>query len=799
MIVEVALNLPLQKTFDYAWPEGLDVDPVPGLRVLVPFARRKMGGVITALKNHSDFSPLKKVEKTIEEDPSMTGEILDLCRWVASYYFCGWGEVLNSSLPGGMGLLLRQEFVRKRESLPGAEMLGKPFQNLVSTKERWSLEDWNRNQPGNEEKKLLAEWLRQGHLEKVQTFAGQRSRPKMERWVRLLNPEAKGDPKRKKTKKVQILEKLEKSPESSWEEIRSSIPNPAQALKNLEKEGAVEIFEKRVFRRFLAEPMPPIEEFQQLTDDQQKVFEELDDSLHKDEYQTFLLEGVTGSGKTEVYLHAVRLTQELGKSSLVLVPEISLTPLLVNRFRSRFGDNVAVLHSGMDDGERYDEWSRVRNGLTSIVVGARSAVFAPLNNLGLVIVDEEHDGSYKQAETPRYHARDVAVYRGFKANATVLLGSATPSLESSYNVQLGKYHPLFLKKRIFQPELPEVRLMDLKHCDRQKGSPYFSMELLEAIRQRLIRREQVLIFLNRRGYAPLMICEECNETLTCPNCSLSLVFHQGIGGLRCHHCDYFLPTPKTCPACGSKEPQKIVGSGTEQIEMELKNIFPMAEIMRMDRDALHGKHALSKMQRRIHDHEVDIVVGTQLITKGHDFPNVTLVGAILADLSLNLPDFRAGERTFQLLTQVAGRAGRAEKPGEVFIQTYNPRHHSLLCARDHDAKRYLEVELKQRKVLKVPPYWSMVLILCSSPSEKRAETLASTVRGRIKKIPQNVTIIGPLESPLKKLRNRFRWQVLLKAPEISVLKSLLNEMMQEPIKVQKDELLQIDVDPHHLI
>jgi primosomal protein N' (replication factor Y) len=416
-----------------------------------------------------------------------------------------------------------------------------------------------------------------------------------------------------------------------------------------------------------------------------------------------------------------------------------------------------------------------------------------------VIVDEEHDVSYKQGETPRYHARDVAVYRGFKAKATVLLGSATPSLESSYNVQLGKYHPLYLKKRIFQPTLPEVRLINLKHCDRQKGSPFFSIELLDAIRQRLLKKEQTLIFLNRRGFAPLMICGECNETHTCPNCSLSLVFHQAVGGLKCHHCDYFLITPQKCPACDSSESPKIVGSGTEQIETELKNIYPNAEVLRMDRDSLHGKHALSKMQRRIHDQEVDIVVGTQLITKGHDFPNVTLVGVILADLSLNLPDFRSGERTFQLLTQVAGRAGRAEKPGEVLIQTYNPKHHSLQCAKDHDTLRYLEIELKQRNLLKIPPFLSMVLILCSSPSEKRAETLAFSVRNRFKKLPPSLTVIGPVESPLKKLRNRYRWQVLIKAPDASMLKCQLNRLMKEPLKLQKDELLQIDIDPHHLI
>ena len=818
MIVEVALNLPLRKSFDYRWPDNLARVPEAGLQVLVPFGAQKKGGVVVGVKEKSDFSRLKSVETLVDEEPLFSAEMLELTKWTSEYYFCAWGETLNSAIPGGLALRLRTTYTPRSSSLPRLDKLSEAPLSLIRKQDTWTQQEWLKCYPDERDHQILRDWMANENVHTSHLLLGQKAKAKMERWVSLLKvDELKKSAKRRKSKREQIFEILAENHTVCWSDIQNRVNAPSQALKKLKEEGYIDFFEKRVFRRFIEGELPQIEAFKELNQQQKLAFDVLDNSIEKGVFRTFLLEGITGSGKTEVYLHAVRAAFKSGKSSLVLVPEISLTPQLVNRFRSRFGDLVAVLHSGMDDGERFDEWSRVRNGIATIVIGARSAVFSPLKNLGLIVVDEEHDPSYKQGESPRYHGRDTAIYRGFATNATVLLGSATPSLESANNVQNGKYDILRLTSRIHQVQLPEVKLLDMKTVSSQKGSPYFSSEMVEALRSRLLKNEQSIVFLNRRGFAPVVRCSKCDSTYTCPNCSLSLVYHQGANQVRCHQCDFGKFLYNICPDCGSENTPIIIGTGTEQVEENLKMFFPEARILRMDRDTLHGKHALSKMHERIRKHEVDIVIGTQLVTKGHDFPEVTLVGVIMSDLSLNIPDFRASERTFQLLTQVAGRAGRGYKPGEVLIQTHNPLHHSLLCAKEHNTTEFMKLELERRLNLGMPPFNSLTLIVCSSPHEGRAEKMAQEIFNRIRtiisntpktKVPETVEkhettdavkVIGPIEAPMKKLRNRFRWQLLLKSDNVQRLLHLLKHVFESSLSLKRDELVQIDVDPHHLL
>ena len=818
MIVEIALNLPLRKTFDYIWPKNFDRSPIIGLQVLVPFGITKKGGIVVRIKNHSKFiSKLKNIDQIVNENPIFSEEILDLSKWASKYYFCGWGETLNAAIPGGLSLRFHINYTAKKKILPNQELISKKIKSLLLKKKTWTEKDWLECNPNKKEKVILNNWITNKDVEQTYYLLGQKNRQKMERWIQLIKPlDFIKRKNRRKTKREQILEILKETPRISLNDVKNRVNSPLHVVNKLKKDGILEFFEKRVYRRFLDGGLPKIEPFKTLNEEQKIVFEKIYNSVGKGDYSTFLLEGITGSGKTEVYLHTVHATLNLGKSALILVPEISLTPQLVNRFRSRFGDLVAVLHSGMDDSERFDEWSRVKNGQANIVIGARSAVFSPLKNLGLIIIDEEHDTSYKQSDSPRYHGRDTAIYRGYISNSTVLLGSATPSLESSNNVINGKYIHVRLNSRIDDAVLPTVKLLDMKIEPRQKGSPYFTTELVEALRLRILKKEQSIIFLNRRGFAPLVRCNDCDMTYTCPNCSLSLVYHLGNKHVRCHQCDYYRLIDQKCVYCGSNNHPKIIGTGTEQIEDNLKIFFPEARILRMDRDTLHGKHALSKMHERIRNHEVDIIIGTQLVAKGHDFPEVTLVGVILSDLSLNMPDFRSSERTFQLLTQVAGRAGRGKKPGLVIIQTYNPNHHSFLCAKKHDNYKFNKMELERRILQQMPPFFSMTMIICSSPNEERAKLMSYEIFEKINKFCANkkneiknsnlkignndeLNIVGPIEAPIKKLRNRFRWQIFLKANNVKSILLLLNNIFEPAIQKKRHELIQVDVDAHNII
>ena len=842
MIAEVALNLPLRRTWDYRLSPAEAEWLVPGSRVIVPFGSRVRAGVVVGLKERSALpeARLKSVQRAADAAALFSPELLEFTRWVADYYLCGWGEVLEAALPSGLGVRFRARFcwrpglapAQRAEALAG---LAPRLRAALAGREEWDAGQWARllgaaspaggsdaDAAGSSGGRSMAErWLRRevrpgGLLELHHEFAGTKARERTERWVRLAGeapPEPLGRRNvKRETRKERVLRVLSEEGPAPMARLRALMTQPATVVRQLAQAGLVTLEERRTQRRPGAAggvPSAP-EPFLALNAEQSAAFAAIREALQAaaqegGAYRGFLLEGVTGSGKTEVYLHAVREARALGRSCLLLVPEIALTAAMVDRFRSRFGDDVAVLHSGMGEGERFDEWSRVREGRARIVIGARSAVFAPLEGLGLVVVDEEHDGSYKQDETPRYHGRDAAMLRAARAGAVAVLGSATPSLEALRNVALGKLARLHLPSRVEARPLPPVELLDLRTTPRQQGCAFFTVPLVAALRETLARGEQAILFLNRRGFASLARCGACGEVLLCTQCSIALTWHRAEQRLLCHRCDYSQPMPERCPACHA-DAMGVVGLGTERVEQDASVIFPDARVLRMDSDTLRRRGELERMMAAIHDRTYDLIIGTQVLSKGHDFPHITLVGAVLADVSLNIADFRAPERTFQILTQMAGRAGRGERPGRVLIQTYNPQHYALAHVRTHDVRAFAAEEAALREASGSPPYASQALLWVSAPEEAAAARLATQLAERLRRAAPSsgaaggVRVLGAAEAPIRRLAGRFRWMIALRAPTIGPIQRVLRTVLDDPaLRFGPSERVAVDVDPYNLL
>ena len=610
--------------------------------------------------------------------------------------------------------------------------------------------------------------------------------------------------RRRAPKQAELLEAIAQlsEPVAAAEFLRKqSLDN--QTLRALVKRGFALLEEQAVQRDPHADETFIATSNLVLNEEQTTALRMVEEAMaDSDSAKPILLHGVTGSGKTEIYLQAIKVALEQGKNAIVLVPEISLTPQTVERFKSRFAevqDGVAVLHSHLSEGERHDEWHKIHSGRARIVIGARSAVFAPLENLGLIVVDEEHETSYKQEEAPRYHARDVAVVRGKIEKCVVLLGSATPSLESYFNATRGKYQLATLTKRVDENQMPLIRIVDLRQERRkEKGMAILASKLRDAIAARLEKREQTILFLNRRGFSTSLLCSNCGESRDCPNCSVALTFHRGAARLSCHLCGHTAAVPKKCPACG-EDALIYSGFGTEKVEANVSQIFPSAVVKRMDADSMTRKDAYRETLRAFRAGKIDILVGTQMIAKGLHFPNVTLVGIINADLALHLPDFRAGERTFQLLTQVAGRAGRGETSGEVFVQTYTPFSPSIQFARHHDFAGYFQQELEFRERCDFPPFKHVVLITVRSAHEARAKFSAETLTRRLKENLPNEFILGaPAPAPLEKLQGQFRFHILIRGEAILRLSRLIRETLDK-LPFPEDVAAAVDVDPYQLL
>jgi primosomal protein N' (replication factor Y) (superfamily II helicase) len=740
--VRVIIDRAIHRELDYAVPEGLMNRVGVGSRVRVPFREKSALATVVAVTEQSEAKGIRLIEAVVGEAPILSEQLLELGRWISAYYCCAIETVMRSLLP---------QVIRRAE-------VGWKKQLFV--------------QPGRK--------IDNEELEKLRKRAP-RQAELLEAILRLEAP----------TRASQLLR-------------QTSLDN--QTLRALVKRGLVELREEAVVRDPHADEQFIATSNLILNQEQTHALKEITQALDSPEKsRPILLHGVTGSGKTEIYLQAIRAALDRGRTAIVLVPEISLTPQTVERFKGRFADvqdAVAVLHSHLSEGERHDEWHKIHSGRARIAIGARSAVFAPLKNLGLIVVDEEHETTYKQEEAPRYHARDVAIVRAKIEKCVAVLGSATPSLESYHNAAIGKYQLVTLTQRIDEKQMPLMRVVDLRQERRkEKSATILSEKLRTAIADRLEKREQTILFLNRRGFSTSLLCSDCGEARNCPNCSVALTFHRHpavAGRLSCHLCGHTAAVPKKCPACG-KDTLIYAGFGTERVESTVSQIFPKAVVRRMDADSMTRKEAYRETLRNFRTGRIDILVGTQMIAKGLHFPNVTLVGIINADLALHLPDFRAGERTFQLLTQVAGRAGRGETSGEVFVQTYTPFSPSIQFARHHDFAGYFQQELEFRERCGFPPFKHAVLITVRSPHEGRAKLSAETLQRRLKEaLPQEFILGDATPAPLEKLQGQFRFHILVRGEAIMRLSRLVRETVDK-LPFPEDVIVTIDVDPYQLL
>ena len=548
-----------------------------------------------------------------------------------------------------------------------------------------------------------------------------------------------------------------------------------------------------------AQPIPAKQKpYLKLNEEQETVLRKINESIESKEPKTFLLHGVTGSGKTEVYLQAIKKVVDIGKQAIVILPEISLTPQTIKRFAERFQGKIAVLHSKLSPNAKYRYWQMIKKDEIKIVIGARSAIFSPTPNLGIIVIDEEHETSYKSNDTPRYHARQIAFYRKKQENATLLLGSATPSIESFYYAKTGKIELLTLNKRAASVNMPEVKILDLKHEKKSDIFPMITQKLVEEINNKLELKEQIILFLNRKGYAPIVSCSHCGKVLECPNCSVSLTYHKKKNVVMCHYCGYTQFLEELCDECKIGHYERI-GSGTEKVEENLNTLFPNAVIERVDQDTIGGTKNYEKIFKRFSDGEIDILIGTQMIAKGLDFPNVTLVGVLFADMSLHKPDFRSAERTFNLITQVAGRSGRGSKKGMVYIQTYSPNHYSIECAKNHDYISFYNNEIEKRKSpLNYPPFSRLIRLVIRGTNETNVENdaniIADILRVSIHEHSDKILILGAVPCTISKLNKYYRWNILIKTPSHTLLKGFFSKL-NDNFTAQKGNYIEIDIDP----
>ncbi len=816
MYADVAVPLHVSQTFTYRLPESLRAIAQIGARVLVPLGRKLTTGFIVTLhgtlpaETSLAESDIKELDQLLDSIPLITPELLKITSWVSEYYGAPWGETIKAALPPGISASIDELLTLKPE---GRERLSALSATLQSRAENHALamiaeagelnltalsKSLGKMQAARVVRALLNEGLIETHQRPSNSFARAKTR-RVVRLVKTADPAAASlSGKRVTEAQSRVLATLSNSESIPLSDLLAEARVSISAINTLRRNGTVEILVQNIRRDPLASAIFPRVEEYKLTADQTAVLTEIEQSLEQKTYAAFLLHGVTGSGKTEVYLRAMRLCLKLGRSGMMLVPEIALTPVFSRRLRAYFGDQVAIFHSSLSKGERFDEWMRVKSGEARIVIGTRSAVFAPIAKLGLVIIDEEQESTYRQQDSPRYHGRDTAIVRAQKEQAVVILGSATPSLESFHNALTRKYRYLRLPSRIGNRPMATARIIDMREVfDRHKKPRVFSDELIEAIESTHKRNEQAIILLNRRGYSSFVLCRTCGETIQCPNCDVTLTYHRSERVIICHYCNHREAAPTQCPSCGGKYIYYI-GEGTEQIEALLKKFLPRLRIARIDRDTASRRGLFEKSLMDFGEGKLDMLVGTQMLAKGHDFPNVTLVGVVSVDAGLALPDFRAAERTFQLITQVAGRAGRGDRAGQVLIQTYHPNHYALRHACAQDYRGFYNEEIRHRQNHSYPPFVSLASLLVHGSDLKRVRGDALEVRKELDlaNTDRACRILGPAPAALARLKGEYRIQLLIKCGNRRQLRAVvdtaLNSIASRGISLRS---INLEIDP----
>lgn len=800
VIVDVAAY-PIDRPFDYAVPEKYQSIIESGSRVKVPFGNRQVLGFVIALKSDTDV-PLNKqkpIGELLDIEPVLTQEMLAMTKWLKRQTLCYEIDALQVMLPSA----LRAKYEKTLRIIDSSAVLPQSVQALFQGKDSIELKADESKELLSTIKKLIKE-----QILVLETAVKQKTAVKKVRMVQI-----ESDVNRLKEIYENVSNQAKKQKDViNWmldhvgeriilSDVLKNLNTSNAVLQGVVEKGAAKLEFEEVYRDPYADRTIDVSKKHSLTNEQHLALSEIIHSYDHSEATTFLLHGITGSGKTEVYLQAIERSLMDQKEAIVLVPEISLTPQMTNRFKERFGSLVAVLHSGLSTGEKYDEWRKISRGEVKVVVGARSAIFAPFQNIGLIILDEEHEGTYKQDDSPRYHARDVAIWRSEYHHCPVILGSATPSLESYARAKKGNYSLLTLAKRPREQALPEVSIIDMREQLKNGNRSMFSLELADAIRLRLEKGEQMVLFLNRRGHSSFVMCRDCGTVVECPNCDISMTYHRSQERIKCHYCGEESHVPNSCPQCES-EHIRFFGTGTQKVEEEIARFFPTARVLRMDVDTTRKKGSHEHILKMFGDGKADILLGTQMIAKGLDFPNITLVGVLSADTTLHLADFRAAEKTFQLLTQVSGRAGRHDKKGEVVVQTYTPEHYAIQYAQNHDFISFYHQEMMNRKQFAYPPFTFVVLIQITHEDVLMTAEYAHKVANWLRENLSNTAeIIGPTASSISRVQNRYRYQCLIKYKKEPMLPDVLQQLIRiyRTDWLKKGILMSIDLNPSSIM